>query len=68
METPDLSGKTVLITAGEFAGEEGVCLGRAPDTRDLWAVSPDSSDRIVNLRFEEEFGVLLNSGQGPGRN
>lgn len=68
MQGPDLTGKTILITAGEFAGEEGVCLGRAPDGGELWAVSPASSDRIVNLRFDEGLGVLLNSGQSPGRN
>lgn len=68
MGNPDPSGKIVLITAGMFAGGEGVCLGRAPDTKGLWAVSPVSSDRILNLRFDEEFGVLLNSGQEPGKN
>lgn len=49
MQGPNPTGKTVLITAGEFAGEEGVCLGHAPDADELWAVSPTSSDRIVNL-------------------
>ena len=68
METPDFSGKTVLIIAGEFAGVEGVCLGEAPGAPGLWAVSPDSSDRIVNLRFEVDFGVLINPGQKPGAN
>ena len=68
MQEPDPTGMTVLITGGEFTGEEGVCLGRAPDGGELWAVSPASSDRIVNLRFAEEFGVLLNPGQSPGRN
>jgi len=64
----DPTGQSVIILAGDFAGEEGVCLGRAPDTKDLWAVSPNSSERIVNLRFDEEFGVLLNRGQQPGKN
>ena len=68
MPKPDPSGKTVLIIGGEFAGEEGVCLGHAPDTQDLWAVSPDTSDRIVKLRFDAEFGLLLNPGQEPGEN
>lgn len=58
---------TVLITGGEFAGQEGVCLGRAPDATELWAVSPRSSERIVNLRFEADFGLLINPGQKPGR-
>jgi hypothetical protein len=59
---------TILITAGEFAGEEGVCLGRAPVTQDLWAISPNSSERILNLRFDADFGVLLKPGQTPGKN
>ena len=68
MQAPELSGKTVLITGGEFAGEEGVCLGRASDNCDLWAVSPHTSSRIVNLKFDEEFGVLINPGHRPGMN
>lgn len=64
----DPSGLSVIILVGEFAGQEGVCLGPVPDGGGLWAVSPDSSDRIVNLKFEEEFGVLINRGQKPGRN
>jgi len=66
MQEFDPSGKHVLITCGEFAGEEGVCLG--PEGNGLWAVSPHSSDRIVNLKFEQEFGILVNGGQEPGRN
>jgi len=67
---PDInpSGQTVIIIAGEFAGEQGVCLGRATGEKDLWAVSPSSSDRIVNLRFDEEFGVLINPGQDSSKN
>lgn len=68
MHVFDLSGKTVLITAGEFTGEVGVCLGPLTDATVLWAVSPVTSDRIVNLRFDEEFGLLINPGQKPGRN
>ncbi len=56
------------FTGGEFAGEEGVCLGRATGTADLWSVSAHSSDRIVSLRLDEDFGVLLNPGQEPGKN
>lgn len=66
MPEADLTGLTVLITGGEFAGHEGVCLGRAPDATDLWAISPHSSERIVNLRFEADFGVIINPGQKPG--
>jgi hypothetical protein len=68
MQAPDPGGKSVLITAGEFAGVEGVCLGRAESTECLWAVSPATSNRIVNLRFNEEFGILINPGQAPGTN
>jgi hypothetical protein len=68
MPNPNLSGKTVIITGGEFAGNEGVCLGQAPGTKDMWAVSPDCSNRIVHLRFEESFAVLLNPKQPPGTN
>jgi hypothetical protein len=68
MNAPDPAGKSVLILAGEFAGEEGICLGPVHATTGLWAVSPDSSERVVNLRYAEEFGVLVNRGQEPGRN
>lgn len=68
MSAPDPTGKSVLILAGEFAGEEGVCLGPATTAEKLWAVSPDASARIVNLRFAEEFGVLINRAQKLGRN
>jgi hypothetical protein len=68
MPDTDPSGHSVIILAGEFAGKEGVCLGPVPDGSGLWAVSPHSSDRIVNLKFDEEFGVLINPGQEAGRN
>lgn len=68
MQDPDLTGKTILITAGEFAGKEGVCLGRSSADDGRWAVSPDSSERILDLHFAAEFGVLLNRGQEPGKN
>ncbi len=57
-----------LVTTGEIAGEVGICLGRAPDTQDLWAVSPNSSEQIVNLRFDDDFGVLINPGQKSSSN
>jgi hypothetical protein len=68
MQEPDPTGKTVLITGGEFTGNEGVCLGRAEGTAGLWAVSAHGSNRIVNLRFDEDFGLLLNPGQTAGKN
>lgn len=68
VEGPDPSGLTVLITAGEFTGSEAVCLGRAADNDTCWAVSPDDSAVILELRFPEDFGVLVNSRQRPGIN
>lgn len=68
MSDPDPSGHSFIILAGEFAGQEGVCLGPVPDGSGLWAVSPHASDRIVNLKFEQEFGILVNGGQEPGSN
>jgi hypothetical protein len=65
MESPDPTGLTVLITAGEFTGGEGVCLGRVAD---LWAVSPHDSPRILQLRLPEEFGVVINPRQRLERN
>lgn len=64
----DPTGMAVIILSGEFAGREAVCLGRADESTGLWAVSPNGSDRIVNLRWREEFGLLVNSKQKAGRN
>ncbi|HTL67520.1 MAG TPA: hypothetical protein VL200_07655 [Lacunisphaera sp.] len=61
-----LEGHRVLILAGNFAGEEGICLGRAAAGR--WAVSPDSSTAILELRFEREFALLLDLSTSPDRN
>jgi hypothetical protein len=66
-ELPDPTGKTVIIIAGEFAGEEGFCLGPV-ETKGLYAVTPTSSNRILRLRFDEDFGILLNPGQTAGKN
>ncbi len=68
MQKLNPSGMTVLITNGDYAGQEGLCLGRAEGTNELWAVSANSSNQIVNLRFDDEFGVLLNPGQSTARN
>ena len=65
---PDPTGKAVLITVGEFGGQEGVCLGRSSEGEDLWAVSPHGSNRILALRFDDEFGVLIKPSQQPDRN
>jgi hypothetical protein len=54
----DYSGKRVLILAGEFAGQEGICLGPSAE-QDKWAVSPDNNNEILSLSFESEFGLLF---------
>lgn len=55
---PDPSGCRVIIVEGEYAGQEGVCLGPASDST-KWMVSPDSTNEIVPLIFEKEFGILV---------
>jgi hypothetical protein len=64
---PDPTRKPVIILTGEFAGEEGVCLGPTSDGKG-WAVSPGRSDRILSLQFDRDFGILMNKGQAPGNN
>lgn len=55
---PNLSGKRVLILIQPYAGEEGVCLGPA-GSDGSWFVSPDSSNEILRLEFERDFGLLV---------
>jgi hypothetical protein len=57
----------VLILTGRFKGEEGVCLGKADRSR-VWAISPDGSDEIVHLRFEDDFSLLIDLSSDPKRN
>jgi hypothetical protein len=65
MKTLDsFEGHRVLILAGAHAGEEGICLGRAADGR-RWAVSPDSSDAILDLVFADDFALLLDLSPNP---
>lgn len=63
---PDPSNHQVIILTGEFAGEEGFCLG--PTHSGLWAVTPNSSAIVLDLKFDEDFGILINKGQAPGKN
>ena len=67
MKEIDLQGMPMIILAGPFAGLEAVCLGQVPE-KETWAVSPDGSKDIVYLRFESEFGLLINMGQDPSAN
>ena len=62
-----MEGARVLILTGEHKGEQGVCLGEA-DRIGLWAVSPDRSDEIVHLRFEDDFSLLIDLSSDPARN
>lgn len=55
-----LAGKRVLILVEPYAGQEGICLGRSHDGL-RWAISPDSSNDVLNLIFENEFGILIDS-------
>ena len=63
----DLSGCRVLIVSGPHSGQEGVCLGRAADGK-KWSVSPDESNEILNLTFEEEFGLLVDMSGDARKN
>jgi hypothetical protein len=66
-EKDRFSGARVIILYGEFAGQEGVCLGETEEGG-LWAVSPDGSDAIVPLAFEKDFGLLVDLSAYPERN
>jgi hypothetical protein len=55
---PQLKGRRVLILAEPHMGEEGTCLDQADDL-DSWYVSPDSSNEILKLVFERDFGLLV---------
>lgn len=50
-------GCRILLLTGAHAGEEGICLGKSASGR--WAVSPDSSNQIPDLKFGSEFALLL---------
>jgi len=54
----EFSGCRILIVSGKCAGQEGVSLGKSSD-ENKWGVSPDSSNEILDLAFEKEFGLLL---------
>lgn len=68
MEKINPTNLSVLIVSGEFAGQEGVCLGRSTQNSELWAVSPNASNRILELQFEKDFGVIINPGQKAAAN
>jgi hypothetical protein len=59
-----LAGTRVLILAEPHAGEEGVCLGPA-DADGSWFVSPESSNEVLRLEFERDFGLLIERPPHP---
>jgi hypothetical protein len=54
---PNPTGKRVIILVGPYSGTEGVCLGLSADGT-KWMVSPDSSNEIIPMVFDTEFGIL----------
>jgi hypothetical protein len=65
--TPSLERSRVLILAGEFFGREGICLGKSTAS-DHWAITPDGSNAILELGFEQEFSLLIDLSANPARN
>lgn len=63
----ELKGARILILTGEWAGHEGICLGRAA-TGTRHAVSPDESNAVLMLEFEKEFGLLMDLSSDPSAN
>ena len=62
-----MQGARVLILTGEHKGEQGVCLGEA-DREGMWAISPDTSDEVLSLVFEKDFGLLVDLSANPELN
>jgi hypothetical protein len=62
-----MEGARVVILTGRFKGEEGVCLGKA-DRPGLWAISPDTSDEVLSLAFEKDFGLVVDLSGNPQSN
>lgn len=62
--SPNLAGSRVLILIEPLTGEEGICLGPA-ESDGSWFVSPDSSNEILRLEFERDFGLLVEPPPKP---
>ena len=62
-----MEGARVLILTGRFKGEEGICLGKAAQSG-LWAISPDTSDQVLSLAFEKDFGLVIDLSGSPELN
>jgi hypothetical protein len=67
LASDDFEGARVLILKGPAAGSEGICLGKTADG-ETWAITPDDSDAILNLRYPEEFGLLMDLSARPEMN
>ena len=61
---PNLSSCRVLILIEPHAGEEGICLGPA-GSDGSWFVSPDSSNEILRLEIERDFGLVVSPPSKP---
>jgi len=59
-------GARVLITTGNYRGSEAVCLGRIAENS--WAISPDGTNEIINLKFERDFSLLIDLSSDPAKN
>jgi hypothetical protein len=62
-----LVGRRVLILVGPHAGEEGICLGNVTQ-RNIWAISPVSSDDVLELYYKRDFALLIDFSAEAARN
>ena len=56
--TQTLTGSRVLILSGSCEGDEGIVLDKA-DGNDMWKIAPDSSNKILDLKFRKDFSLLF---------
>jgi hypothetical protein len=63
----DFTNCRVLILTDQFAGKEGVCVGKTADGN-RWAISPDDEDQILQLVFERDFALLIDLSGNPDLN
>jgi hypothetical protein len=57
-ESQEFAGRRVLITAGEYRGCEGLCLGKSADGAG-WAVCPDGTNVILTLRIGNQIDAAM---------
>jgi hypothetical protein len=63
-EGNDPTDQQVIITAGEFAGQKGICLGASAGPG-LYAVTPNTSNRVLQLLLNTEFVVYHDTRGQP---